>query len=92
MSEFLFIASLAANGGRVRVHMNDIPRLFSEGAEEPPAPPAFQWQSLWQKLAAAFTEPVGQVKLKLKSRALNAQSRRDLTRHLQHERAIWRQS
>ena len=65
MSEFLFIPSRSANGGRIRVNMNDIPRLFSEGLEEPPAPAAFPWQSLRQRFAAVFAAAINGASLEL---------------------------
>ncbi len=65
MSEFLFIPSRSANAGRIRVNMNDIPRLFSEGLEEPPASAAFPWQSLRQRFAAVVAAAIGGANLEL---------------------------
>jgi hypothetical protein len=65
MSKFLFIPSQSANGERIRVNMNDIPRLFSEGLEEPPAPAAFPWQSLRQRFATVFAAAINGANLDL---------------------------
>jgi hypothetical protein len=66
MSEFLFIPSESANGERIRVRLNDIPQLFSEGLEEPPAPAAsFPWQSLRQRFATVFAAALRDISLSL---------------------------
>ncbi len=66
MSEFLFIPSQSANGERVRVRLNDIPQLFSEGLEEPQAPAAsFPWQSLRQRFATVFAAALRDISLDL---------------------------
>jgi len=69
MSEFLFISTGAANGQRSRVRIADIPGLFSEGLEEPPAPAAYYpWQSLWQRIASAFAGTAVSISLALRAR------------------------
>jgi hypothetical protein len=63
MTEFLFIPSQSANGGWLRVRMNDLPRLFSEGLEEPEA----RQPNAWERLRKTVTAAIGSVHLKLDS-------------------------
>jgi hypothetical protein len=62
MTEFLFIPTPSATGGRIRVRLNDIPRLFSEGLEEPIRPEASAWQNRWQKFMVGVPLAVGNIK------------------------------
>jgi hypothetical protein len=62
MTEFLFIPMQSANGGRTRVRLNDIPRLFSEGLDEPAHAEASAWQNRWQKFMASVPVAVSSVK------------------------------
>jgi hypothetical protein len=66
MPDFLFIPSPSANGGRIRFGLNDIPRLFSDGLDEPSAlTPLSTWQSLWQAFSACADATFAALDLKL---------------------------
>jgi len=54
MTAFLFIPAQSANGGKIRVRLNDLPRLFAEGLDEPAAPAPDVWQSLLRNVAATL--------------------------------------
>jgi hypothetical protein len=55
MTDFLFIPTQSANGGRIRVRFNDLPRLFAEGIEEP----AIRAPSARERLRKTVSAAVG---------------------------------
>jgi hypothetical protein len=74
MTDFLFIPSQSANGGRFRVRLNDLPRLFAEGIEEPvPRQP-----NSWERLQKIGTAAIGSIHLKLESQRAAFASKRTM--------------
>jgi hypothetical protein len=61
MTGFLFIPTQSANGGRIRVRLNDLPRLFAEGIEEPEV----RQPKAWERVRETVTATIGSINLKL---------------------------